>query len=547
MLTHLHIQHFAIIDNIEIDFSNGMSVLTGETGAGKSILLDALMLALGYRANTALQNTKKCEISAAFDIAQLPTVQAWLAEQDLTTDDTCVLRRVITPEGRSRPYINGSLVPLQQLKALGTQLLTIHGQHDNQGLLKRDQQRHMLDAFADNAPALKKVTIAYQAVSSLQKQYADLNTANTERESQLALLSFQVQDLEKLTLIENEYEALDQEHKRLANASTLITQCQQALTLAEDNTLSGAQQALMDIDIVDNQLKNIIDTFQAAEVQAQEATHDLRHYLDTLNIDDARLAEIDQRIGALYTAARKYRIQPKQLYEHYQTLHQRLQDLTHHDERLAEIEAELTQAKTVYLKQAVALRKTRQKAAKKLSQAVTQRLQTLNMAGGELNIQCSPLDDDTLTIHGIDHIEFLVKTNPGQALQPLNKIASGGELSRISLAICVLTAEQQSTPTLIFDEVDTGIGGQTAGIVGQLLQALGQHVQVLCVTHLPQVAAYATQHFKLSKQQSAKDTQTRLTLLDENMRVEEIGRMLGGLNVTDQTLAHAAEMLAETT
>ncbi|GJM07083.1 MAG: DNA repair protein RecN [marine bacterium B5-7] len=547
MLTHLHVTNFTIIDEIAIELDAGMSVLTGETGAGKSILLDALVLALGYRANAKVirQGAAQCQVTASFSVQDDPAVCAWLDEQALASEGECVLRRVINQDGRSRAYVNGTPVSVQQLRDCGSKLLAIHGQHENQTLMQGPQQRKLFDSIAGHPQLVAAVAASAQQIQSLQTQIDDLQKAESDRETQLAFLQFQVQELDKLQPQPEEYAALDQAHKTLANASELITSSQSALDAVDALSIGHIIKILRDIKQPDTQLQSLIAAFDNADIQLQEARHDLQGYFQQLNLDPEKLHEVEQRLSALHDCARKHRIQPKQLYEHHQQLQQKLKNLTHHDEQLAKLQQDLLDEKTRYATHAKKLRQSREKAAKPFSKQITASLQALNMTGGEFHVAFTDLPADQFSPHGQETVAFCVRTNPGQPLQPLSKVVSGGELARISLAICVHSTKQQAIPSLIFDEVDTGIGGKTAAIVGQLLQTLSLHVQVLCVTHLPQVAAYAANHFTVSKQQSKDSTHTTLTQLTHATRVEEIGRMLGGVNITEETLAHAKTMLSE--
>lgn len=552
MLQHLSIQNFTIIPELDLEFNSGMTVLTGETGAGKSILIDALLLALGGRADSQCitNDSDRCVITASFDIQQFTLAQQWLAQHELTSNDECILRRTISRDGRSRAFINSQPVALQLLRECGELLVSIHGQHAHQALLKIDQQREALDAYAEHYDLVKKVQNTYSSWRETQDAYHDLKTKNNERAARLELLSYQVSELEKLALQKDELQQLDQDQRKLANAENLLEHSRAALALLTENEdgavlpwLNKAHSLLLGKQAIDAKLSNAVELMNGAIIQVNEAISELTDYCEQVDLDPERLAKVEQRLSLIHDAARKHKVQPEELLDLYQQLQQELQQLTNSDEYLLELENKINLLADEYRSVAAKLSASRKKSAEKLSKEVTQYLQQLNMNGGKFTIQLDANADQQFSRHGLERIEFLVSTNPGQSLQSLSKVVSGGELSRISLAIHVLTTQNSATPTLIFDEVDVGIGGSTAEIVGRLLRQLGAHSQVLCVTHLPQVAALGNHHLQISKHVKNNITSTQVKALDANNKIQEIARMLGGVKITDQILATAKEML----
>jgi DNA repair protein RecN (Recombination protein N) len=551
MLRHLHIRNFAIVDSLEIDFSSGMSVLSGETGAGKSILLDALGLTLGDRADSGVlrHGTERAEIGAEFDINQLPDVTAWLEEHELASDGECLLRRTIGADGRSRGFINGQPVPIQSLRELGEQLVDIHGQHAHQSLLKRDIQRRLLDAYAGQLDLARSVATQYRQWQQLKEEYDNLSKAASERDSRLELLRFQVEELEAIKPAPGELTDLDQEHSRLSNANRLLEGAQTAVNLLDaeegqsaSSVLEQSLRLLQELQAVDTRLDNPLQLLNDAAIQLKEAVSELRHYADGMELDPERLAQLEQRIADLHNLGRKHRVAPEELPHLLQQLQQELDELNASDSRLQGMQAEIEKSRAHYDTLAAQLSDARAKAAKTLAAAVSVNMQELGMSGGRFDITLNPLDKGP-TANGLESVELLVSANPGQPLQPLSKVASGGELSRISLAIQVITASQEGIPTLIFDEVDVGIGGGVAEMVGRQLRKLGENRQVLCVTHQPQVASQGHHHFRISKESDGKETRTLVQPIDGDVRVEEVARMSGGVNITEQTLEHARQLI----
>ena len=551
MLLSLHIRDFAIIDQLEIELHAGMTVLTGETGAGKSILLDALGLLLGDRADSGAvrHGAERADISADFDIAALPAARAWLAKHQLDLGDECQLRRVITAGGRSRAYLNGSPLPLQLLREFGERLVDIHGQHEHQSLMKRDLQRQLLDHHGGYQSLLAGLAALRRDWKQTGQQIEAIVGTGQDRDSRLEFLQFQLQELDELAPEPGEAERLHDEHARLANAGQLLDTCARHLERlydAEQSAQSLLSQALADLQpltAIDTSLKEAGELLTSALIQLEEGVDQLRSYPDRLELDPERLGWLEQRLDVLHRVARKHRIEPETLQEFHQRLGEELQQLEQADQQLVSLEAQRRALAAEYARLAGELHRRRVKTAATLSAQVSERMQAVGMEGGQFGIEVTASDSGSLSAHGSDTIEFLVSANPGQPLKPLAKVASGGELSRISLAIQVVAASDTEIPTLIFDEVDSGVGGGVAEAVGQQLRALGGHHQVLCVTHLPQVACQAHQHLQVAKLTGDRTTRTRVRALIGDERVEEIARMLGGRTITGSTLQHAAEML----
>ena len=551
MLTHLHIRNFALVASLDLDLQAGMTVLSGETGAGKSILLGALGLTLGDRADSTVvrHGAERAEITATFRIDALKGVVEWLREQELDSEDECILRRTVSADGRSKAFINGQPMPLQSLRELGEQLVDIHGQHAHQSLLKRDIQRQLLDAFAGHLPLLNQVTGAWRQWQQLQQDFQQLSQQAGEREARLELLRFQCQELEALQLLGGELAELDEEHAILANASRLLEGSQQAVGMLSENDdysinsmLQRCLNELRELQGYDPRLASSCEMLESAAIQADEAASELRHYVNALELDPQRLEWVDQRLAAIHSLARKHRVEPEALPELQHQLEQELAELEQADSRLAGMQQAIDSALAHYQQLAGKLSEGRQKAATRLAKAVSQQIQALGMGGGKLEVQLTPLDKGP-SAHGNEQIELLVSANPGQPPRPLNKVASGGELSRISLAIQVITASQEGIPTLIFDEVDVGVGGGVAEMVGKQLRMLGESRQVMCVTHQPQVAAQGHHHYQIRKHSDKGSTTTQVSPVVGDERVEEIARMSGGLTITEQTLEHARDLL----
>ncbi len=553
MLKQITIKDFAIIDQSELELDSGMTVLTGETGAGKSILLDALGLALGDRANsnTVREGAKKADITARFEIDALPHIIDWLSNNDFDDDDECMIRRVVNADGKSRSYINGHPAPLQTVRLLAAQLIDIHGQHEHQSLTKASTQQNLLDHYAANDKLLSQLKESFQQWKTVNQLFEKLQGSLENREQRLDTLRFQVNEMETINLSAEALESLGQEHKRLANAEKIIELGQQSVSLLYEtdrsvhNLLAQAQQHIIEMGQLDSTLLPVQELITNALVYNQETVDSLTDYLSQTGTDPGLLVQAEQLLTTLHDLARKHRIEPENLADKLLDLQTELAELDDIDQQLSNVSAE----KNVLAEQLTELSKKlsqkRNKAAAALSKAITKTMQTLNMAGGQFQIDVTYDSSKPFAQSGQDTIDFLVSANPGQPPMPLSKVASGGELSRISLAIQMIVHKYSNVPRMIFDEVDSGIGGATAEIVGKLLRSLGNECQILCVTHLPQVAAKAHQHIQVCKTVSNNVTQTSLIPLSNNEKIEEIARMLGGITITEQSRSHAAEMLAE--
>jgi DNA repair protein RecN (Recombination protein N) len=552
MLTQLAVRDFAIIEALEMDFGAGLSVLTGETGAGKSILVEALGLVLGDRADTGVirHDAERAEVSAEFDLRGLPGVRAWLAAHELAADGECILRRIVGRDGRSRGQINGRSVPLQLLRELGEQLVDIHGQHEHQSLLRPASQLALLDEYADHHDSLAKVAQLYRDWKTAEEHLTELRAAAQNRDARLELLRHQVTELQALGLQPGENSALDEEHRRLANSGKLLEGAQTALTALFESEDASAQQlthqaisVLSALSELDARLKPVCEALNSAEIQLAEASETLHRYLAGADLDPQRLKWVENRLGAIHDLARKHHAQAEDLPALLEKLCADLYAVENAEITLQELEAELARLRDSYRAAAGQLSHGRQLAAAKLNAKVTAIMRELGMPGGRFAIEVTS-SAERFTEYGSDTVEFQVSANPGQPLQPLARVASGGELSRIALAIQVVAARASAVHCLIFDEVDAGIGGGMAEIVGRYLRGLGASHQVLCVTHLAQVASQAHQHFRVLKQTRGQSTHTRIAALDRKARVEELARMLGGVEITETTRKHASEMIA---
>ncbi|MCR9106016.1 MAG: DNA repair protein RecN [Gammaproteobacteria bacterium] len=548
MLSQITISNYTIVSSLEMDFLPGMTVITGETGAGKSIMLDALGLCLGDRADpkAVRPGCDRADISARFDISQIPAATQWLQERDLNPADEVLLRRVITAEGRSRAYINGTPVTLQDCAALGAMLIDIHSQHAHQSLLRKPVQRALLDAYAKHLPLAREVEQHASQWLRRKRELELLAGSGDERNARLQLLSYQLDELDKLALQDGELTRLEQEQKLLANAETILHSAHQALELC-DAQASGVRKALqlMSNDAHATQAaRDARELLDSAAIQLNEAHAEIQHHIDSVEVDPQRLEDVQSRLEALYDVARKHRVMPEQLPQLHTDLAEELAALHSGGQRIEDIRAEMTTLANDYQTAALKLGKQRQAAAKKLIKNASKILASLAMEHCKLEIALKPTGSDAPQPHGLEDVEVLISTNPGAPTQPLGKIASGGELSRISLAIQVVTASTATVPSMVFDEVDVGIGGAVAEVVGKLLRELATKTQVLCVTHLPQVAAQGDQHLRVSKTSSKSSAETQLSRLQDEDKVNEIARMLGGVKITEHTLAHAREMLA---
>ncbi|SIS05956.1 DNA replication and repair protein RecN [Aquipseudomonas alcaligenes] len=553
MLVHLSVHNYAIVEHLDLELQRGMSVITGETGAGKSIMLDALGLALGDRADSGVvrPGADKADILASFDLEDIAEARAWLAARDLDNDGPCILRRVITSEGRSRGYINGAPCPLGDLKDLGELLIDIHSQHEHQSLLKPDTHRRLLDEYAGSQELARQVQLAAQRWRQTRQELQRLSSSGDEQRARHQLLSYQLEELENLALGDNELEQLEQEHKALSNAEQLLGACRQVLDLCSEsdagNVLSALTASLNRLGGFSDQpaLGEATNLLASAQIQVEEAIGELNRFIDHFDADPQRQQLLEERLDTIYGLARKHRVQPFELAELQQRLLQELEGLNADDEAVERLGEELAAYERHYREKADELSALRQQAAGRLAEAVQAEMQTLGMPGGRFSIELQAGSSDEPQPQGLEQVEFLVSANPGQPLKSLAKVASGGELSRISLAIQVITAQTSRVPTLVFDEVDVGIGGPTAEVVGQLLRRLGERGQVLTVTHLPQVAAQGHQHLFVHKARGQDSTQTAVACLTPEGRVEEIARMLGGVDLTEESLAHARKMVTK--
>ncbi|MDB5824785.1 MAG: repair protein RecN [Herminiimonas sp.] len=549
MLRTLSIRDFVIVDAIELDLSAGFTVFTGETGAGKSILIDALALALGGRADASVVRDGAARADVTADFSCGPEALDWISSNAFASEDGSVLmRRVIDNAGRSKAFINGTAATAAQLRVLGELLVDIHGQHAHQSLVKADAQRALLDTQAGLQDEAEAVSAAHRAWRDLARQREDFekNARNVLMERER--LEWQVGELEKLAVKPGEWAEIGNEHNRLANAASLIEGAQEALDAISESDespmlsrLSALNQKIGKLADVDEGLKPVLDAIDAAQIQMQEAVYALNDYLSRVELDPARLREVEARLEVVHATARKFHMSPDELPQELAALSAQLAQLADASD-LDALRAREEKLKSAYIALAKKLSQARATAAVALGKAVTAAMQDLSMAGGRFEIALRPCEP---AAYGLEQVEFLVAGHAGTTPRPLAKVASGGELARIALAISVITSTATATPTLIFDEVDTGIGGAVAEVVGRLLRRLGQDRQVLCVTHLPQVASQANQHFQVTKTTSAdKKTWSQIEQLDAKSRVEEVARMLGGLEITATTRKHARELLA---
>lgn len=546
MLTSISIRQLAIIEHLELEFRKGMTVITGETGAGKSILLQALGLALGDRSDSdnIRYGAKRAEITASFDLSKLPEAKQWLKEHDLTYDE-CILRRSLLNNGRSKAWINGQPCPVQHLKALGGLLLDIHGQHAHQSLLRRETHLHLLDQYAGLQKQTAELTAVYRDWHTTHKRLDNLRHQDDVQGARIQLLRYQVEELNQLNLQADELTELEAEQEQLANAEQLIQTSQQALDLCDHEQGAALQQVSQALQLISElkaaNLEAVKQMLSEAQIQLQETSRELEHYASTLEINPERLLWVEERLSNIYQTARKHHLQAEELPAHHLALKQELNELDQGESSLDQLANQLEQLNKKYHLLAAALHKKRLTAAKKLQQLVDEQLAYLGMEKSQFKVQFKPLND--LHSLGTYETEFLIAPNPGQPAKPLVRIASGGELSRISLAIQVITAKTSNIPTLVFDEVDVGISGATAEIVGRLLKQLANRGQILCITHLPQVAAQGDQHLHIHKHIDKNTALTHMAILDDQGRVTELARMLGGITLSERTLAHAKEML----
>jgi len=554
MLESIQIKNFAIIETLELEFEKGMTALTGETGAGKSILLDAIKLISGDRADSeSIKNGEdKAEISVCFEINSQGQALEWLQQNELASDHECIIRRVLYANGRSKAFINGFTAPLSQLKELTQMLVDIHGQHEHQSLQKPQVQQQLLDTYLGDKALLDTVKQKYRRWRQLKQQYDAVESGSQAREQRIDLLTLYCHELRGLNLTEGELGRLQEEYKRLSHAGQLLESTGKVLEILYDNDestiqalLSQCQQTLADQMQIDPRLAGSHELLNNALIQIQEASTELREYQDSIDVDAERLNQLNQRIADTQELARKHHVAADELPSLTINLSEELENLLGSENNLDSINRALQQSRDDYLFSAGELSVNRRKTALVLSEQISAVMQELGMQGGQFLIQVETPDTaSNYRESGVDQINYLVTANPGQPLKALTKVASGGELSRISLAIQVILSESSMIPTLIFDEVDSGVGGGIAEIVGTKLRELGINRQIFCVTHLPQVASQAHHHYRVEKNKSDENTTTEVVALSEIERLEEVARMLGGITITEQTRAHASEMIA---
>jgi len=552
MLLNLNIVDLAVVKSLNLDLEKGMSVLTGETGAGKSILLTALGLALGDRADSGYvrPDAKRAEINLDFDLSDAPLAKKWLEDNDLNEEQQCFIRRIVNQDGGSKAYINNRPTTLQSLKELSGLLVEIHGQHAHLTLLDSDQQRLLLDDFANNKNLLTKINQVYQSWKQSNTELTNLIKASNDQAERKELLQFQLEELQQLNLDSFNYQALSDEHSQQANIGQILNEGQLQLDALYENEQQSVNQllnqsisSLTDLAQFSPDLSEISTLLTEAQIQIEEASQQLRRYLEGQEADPQRLNWLEQQIGIVQDISRKHQINPDEIPQTTLNLEQELKNITHSSERIEELNEKTQQQMDEYKKLSIQLSKNRSQNGKKLEKKISAMIKELGMVQGDFLVSVVHNNDEKPSPNGNDKIEFLITTNPGLPAKPLAKVASGGELSRISLAIQVTTSTDKTTPTMIFDEVDSGIGGGIAEIVGQKLRSLGGNRQVLCVTHLPQVASQAHQHLFVKKTNQTEITSSTVVLLNQKERIEEVARMLGGVNMTQNTLTHAEEML----
>ncbi len=548
MLQELSIKNLALIEKLNLVFKLGFTTLTGETGAGKSILLDGLGLALGERANASLvrHGTSRADITADFDITNLQVVQQWLADNELDDNNLCLLRRTLTAEGRSKAYINGSPASVSQLKSISSLLIDIHGQHEHQSLLFANKQQELLDAFAQHPALILEVVKNYNTWSKLKKNLSILQDKESDKQSKLELLNFQLQEFDNVNPIEDEFLELSNEQKILSHANEIKSSAYNAYQAIESNNAitDGLNSAISELEkIAEFNLKLAcsLEQLNSALIEVQEIANDIQAEERNIELDPNKLQRLDSRLAELFNLSKKYQLEPNNLVNKHAAIKTALAELNASSESLEQLKLDVESAWKKYLDSTEKLSISRKESALFLAKKITSSIQELGMAEGNFEIKVDA--SEKYSASGADTIQFLISANKGQPVQAINKVASGGELSRISLAIQVACAQVTSLPTLIFDEVDVGIGGGIAEIVGQKMQVLGNHCQVLSITHLGQVAAYGKQQLNISKSSNENSTSTQVVELSLSQRIEEIARMVGGVTITEQTRKHAEEFL----
>ena len=551
MLLSITINNYTLVDSLEIEFSGGTTVITGETGAGKSLILDALSMALGDRADstTIRQGKDRAQITACFDITAIPEAKQWLENQDFNDENECILRRIYTTEGRSKGYINGQPCTMQQLQQLGDILVDLHSQHEHQSLLRRNTHRKLLDEFSNSTELADQVNCYFQDWHAATKKLHDLAAQSDNLHARRELLEFQVEELQEFNLDPNYLEQLELEQQNLANADQIIQDSQKLLAISDQNETFNLRDGFNQSLSILSQLKHKPEALEEAEqllqsglIQVDEAVRCIEQHIDRFEANPQRLQQIEDELGLIFQLARKHRVDRLQLEEELDQLKSELEQLTAGDQNLEALQQQVDQFADLYKQAATELSLVRQQSAVEMSQQINYQLQQLSMAGAELLVKLTPVEENNFKSYGLEDIELVISTNPGQAYKPLAKVASGGELSRVSLAIQVVAAANCNIPTVVFDEVDVGIGGSTADIVGELLKQLGSKGQVISVTHQPQVAAHAHHHYVVSKITENSGTESTIENLNKARRVEELARMLGGAKVTEQTLSHASEL-----
>lgn len=556
MLQLLSIQNYATVDTLEIEFQSGMSVISGETGAGKSIMLGALGLTLGDRADKTVirSGAHKTDICAEFDTSNVAAARQWLSDNDLELEPgsgACILRRVVNSDGRSKGYINGSPVTMANLKALGEMLIDIHSQHEHQSLLHRSTHQRMLDDYCVKPKLLAEMDSTWKQWQKNFQTIQQLSEQSADDSAQIQLLSYQLIELDELALGANEISELEKEFKSLNHADETVASVQSALASCSENDDKNARTllhqslaALQELPEKGSRISNIITLLTSANIQLEEAAGDLRSFADEFEANPERLEQVNARLSQLHAIARKHKVKPEGLVILIEDLRQQLQLIQNSDEELEKLQANDQLLRAQYRQLAGKVSKQRKSGASKLAEQVNQQLKHLGMPHAVLEVALTPAEPEKLSKTGLEAVEFLVSTNPGQAAKPLIKIASGGELSRISLAIQVITAQTSHIPSLVFDEVDVGIGGGVAKVVGELLRQLGETAQILCVTHQAQVAGQGHHHFFVSKSSKSESTLTQISELNDEEKVREVARMLGGEELSDESLAHAEQMVA---
>lgn len=549
----INISNYTLVESLEIEFAQGTTAITGETGAGKSLVLDALGMALGDRADTDTirHGKERAEVTATFDINTIDAAKAWLDANDFNSDDNCILRRIYTREGRSRGYINGQPSTMSQLQELGDMLTDIHSQHEHQSLLRKETHCRLLDEYAKAEDLASKVASEYSAWHKVHLDLTNLLQRSDELDNRKDLLSFQVNELQQIDLTAKHLEQLELEQKTLANAEQIVQDSHNLLAICEQaeefnlrDSLNKALSILANIEYKPDALKITEELLQGGLIQIEEAINEISHHIDRFEADPQRLQTVEEQLSAVFQLSRKHRVNPNQLEITLQTLETELKNLIGGSENINAMEEKLADLAKSYEKSAKQLSSKRKSASKTMAKEINRQLQKLSMEGAELLVQLSPISHGEYRSSGLEEVDFLLATNPGQPHKMLAKIASGGELSRVSLAIQVVAANHSKIPTLVFDEVDVGIGGSTADIVGQLIKQLGERGQVISVTHQPQVAAHAHHHYRASKVIEDNSAESLMVPLNQQQRVEELARMLGGAKVTKQTLSHASELLS---